>query len=115
MQKLLKSHGAKHGTLNGQSIDAMLAKNGDHRDLTFEEPAVFKVGQAVQWASSTNPGREFQGARPYWLYEGPTETMEGTVVATEDMYCKVKVTKGVGAFRPGSIHRILHIDIQPAE
>jgi hypothetical protein len=31
------------------------------------------------------------------------------------MACQVKVTKGVGAFRTGSIDRILLIDLQPAD
>jgi hypothetical protein len=115
MQKLLKSHGAKHGTLGGQSIDAMLARDGDNRELVFDEPQDFKVGQAVQWVSATTVGREFQGNRPYWLYEGQLETMEGRVVAVDEMSCQVKVTKGFGAFRTGSVQRILNIDLQPAE
>lgn len=115
MQKLLKSHGAKHGAIAGPGFDTTLAKNGDYRDISYDEPPVFKVGQAVQWVSSTTAGREFNGIRPYWLYEGPSETIQGVVVTVEEMACQVKVTKGVGAFRPGSIHRILHIDLQPAD
>lgn len=112
MHKLLKSYGAKHGTLEGKSIDAMLA-SGDYRDLVFNAPPVLKVGQKVQWVSSTNIGREFQGTRPYWLYEGPTETMEGVVVTVGELETQVKVTRGLGAFRAGSVHQILNIDIDP--
>jgi ankyrin repeat protein len=114
MQKLLKSYGAKHGTLDGKSIDAMLA-GGDYRELSFDEPEDFKARQAVQWVSATTPGREFKGDRPYWLYEGQLETIQGVVASCDDVSCQIKVTKGAGAFRAGSVHRILRIDLQPAD
>lgn len=115
MQKLLKSYGARHGTLDGKSIDAMLAKYGDHRDLTFNEPAVIKVGQLVDWGLSANVGGEFQGKHPYWLYEGQTETLQGIVLRIDETTCQVRVSRGYGAFKNGSVQELLRVDVQPVE